>query len=69
MEGQTNNLFASDGEMMDFELWEEMQKLNIDLIESKYVMVPKSKRTQANPWTQTDTMALFLNSHRNKSML
>ncbi len=69
MEGQTETLFASDGEMMDFELWEGLQKLTIDLIESRNVMIPKSKRTAEKPWTQADTMALFMNAHRNKSML
>ncbi len=69
MEGHTDNLFTADGEMMDFELWEGMQKLTIDLLESKYVMIPKSKRDDEHAWSDTDTMALFLNGHRNKIML
>ncbi len=72
MEGQTEHLFATDGEMMEFELWEGQQKLALDLIESKAVMIPKSKRRDANPpvlWTDQDTMALFMNDHQNKIML
>ncbi len=49
MEGQTDNLFAADGEMMDYELWEGIQKLTLDLIESKFIMIPKSKRTDPQP--------------------
>ncbi len=70
MEGQTEHLFASDSEMMDYELWEGIQKLALNLIEAKFVMIPKSKRTDPNhPWALADTMALFPNEHRNKIML
>ncbi len=34
-DGQTKNLFSIDGEMMEYELWEGMQKLALDLVESK----------------------------------
>ncbi len=66
MEGQTQHLFAADSEMMEFELWEGQQKLSLDLIESKAVMILKSKRRDANPpvpWTNADTLALFMNDH------
>ncbi|MCP4313416.1 MAG: hypothetical protein GY790_19335 [Bacteroidetes bacterium] len=72
MEGQTEHLFTVDGEMTEFELWEGQQKLALDLIELKAVMIPKSKRRNANPpvpWTNQDTLALFMNEHRNKIML
>ncbi len=44
MEGQTEYLFAPDSEMMEYELWEGQQKLALNLIESKAIMIPKSKR-------------------------
>ncbi len=43
-DGQTETLFSADRDMMDFDLWEGMQKLARDLIESKAVMILKSKR-------------------------
>ncbi len=68
--GQTENLFSVDKEMMDFELWAGTQKLALDLVESKAIMIPKSKRREQNPpipWTAADS--LDLNDHRNKIML
>ncbi len=71
-EGQTENLFSIDGDMMEFELWEGQQKLALDIIQSKAIMVPKSKWRELNPlvaWTDADSLALFTNNHRNKIML
>ncbi len=68
MDGQTENLFASDGKMMEFELWERLQKLIIVLLESIKIIVLKSKRPDnENAWTNQDIMELFLNflSRRN----
>ncbi len=44
----------------------------MDLVESKAIMIPKSKLREQNPpvaWTNADSLALFTNDHRNKIML
>ncbi len=40
-DGQMEALFSSDGDMMDFDVWEGMQTLALDLLLSKAIMVPK----------------------------
>ncbi len=59
MESHSANLFAADGEMMNHKLWEGMQELLFDLVESNLVDDLKSKRTNENSWTLDDTMDLF----------
>ncbi|MCP4347712.1 MAG: hypothetical protein GY795_19590 [Desulfobacterales bacterium] len=47
-------LFATEGEMMKSQLWEDMRKLNLELIKSKIVTIPKTQRTATNTWTHPD---------------
>ncbi len=63
MEGHTDSLFAADRQMMDYELWEGLHKNTLDLLASKYAMIPQSKIPTDNPWTDADTVALFPHSH------
>ncbi|MCP4363982.1 MAG: hypothetical protein GY800_01585, partial [Planctomycetes bacterium] len=72
MDGQTETLFSSDGDMMDFDLWEGTQKLALDLLHSKAIMVPKQRKRELNPpqlWTDADSRSVFTYEHRNKTML
>ncbi len=44
MDGQMETLFSTDGDMMDFDIWEGTQQLALDLLESKAIMVPKQRK-------------------------
>ncbi|MCP4341240.1 MAG: hypothetical protein GY799_20745 [Desulfobulbaceae bacterium] len=71
-DGQMETLFSTDGDMMDFDLWEGMQKLALDLLESKAIMIPKQRKRELTPpvpWTDADSLLIFTLEHCNKTML
>ncbi len=72
MDGQTEALFSADGDMMDFDVWEGMQTLALDILLSKAIMVPKQRKRELNPpvdWSDADSRSIFTYKHRNKIML
>ncbi len=64
MEGQTENLFTAEGELKDYKLWEGIQKLFIDFLESNYATIPRIKRDNSKAWTNQKIMDLFPNLSR-----
>ncbi|MCP4343190.1 MAG: hypothetical protein GY799_31035 [Desulfobulbaceae bacterium] len=71
-DGHTEALFSSDGDMMDFDVWEGTQKLALDLLLSKAIMVPKQRKREMTPpgtWNEADSRSVFTYEHRNKTML
>ncbi|MCP4342602.1 MAG: hypothetical protein GY799_27910, partial [Desulfobulbaceae bacterium] len=71
-DGLMEALFSSDGDMMDFDIWEGMQKLALDLLLSKAIMVPKQRKREMTPpqlWNDADSLSVFTYEHRNKTML
>ncbi len=40
-DGQMETLGSTDGDMMEYELWEGMQRLALDLLQSKATMILK----------------------------
>ncbi len=53
-DGNTENLFASDGEHMSYELWEGMQRNMLDIMSARISMIPPSKAMTENPWGDQD---------------
>ncbi len=72
IDGQMETLYSVNGDMMHFDLWEGTQKLALDLVESKAIMIPKQHKRELNPpvgWTVAESLLIFTHEHCNKTML
>ncbi len=57
-DGLTQPLFPDGGEMMEFELWEGMQRNVISLLEVKFTLNPRQKVAfDGKAWTQDLSLA------------